>query len=252
MPNASAGPNITDTAQVNTGVITADDIATDAVDSAEIKAQAVGTSEIADLSIVDGDINATAGIVDTKLATISTSGKVSGAALTSLASIPAGAGIIPAANLPSKGISAIFVELKTLAGAFDEVTVAPYRAVNLPNAAATSAYGYFFIPTGFSISSIVMHFTHEDANNGNAVFDYVFSAEAAAGGVQATTDSSVTQVVAIGAAVEKREEATLPATAYDGLTAGRYVTMKITRQGSDGSDTTTSRILVSGVVVTFA
>lgn len=71
MPNASAGKTITDTAQILNGII------------------------------VNDDINSAAGIVDTKLATIATAGKVSGAALTLLANIPAGAGVLPSANLPS-------------------------------------------------------------------------------------------------------------------------------------------------------
>ena len=50
-------------------------------------------------AIVNADIDANAAIVDTKLAQITTASKVSGAALTSLANIPAGAGAIPAANL---------------------------------------------------------------------------------------------------------------------------------------------------------
>ena len=50
-------------------------------------------------SIVNADISASAAIVDTKLATISTASKVSGAALTSASSIPSGAGLIPTANL---------------------------------------------------------------------------------------------------------------------------------------------------------
>ena len=44
----------------------------------------IGTTQIADDSILNADINSAAGIVDTKLATISTAGKVSGAALTLL------------------------------------------------------------------------------------------------------------------------------------------------------------------------
>lgn len=52
-------------------------------------------------SIVNADINSAAAIADTKLATISTAGKVSGAALTSLSSTPSGAGVIPTANLGS-------------------------------------------------------------------------------------------------------------------------------------------------------
>jgi hypothetical protein len=62
---------------------------------------AVTTSKILDGTILNADISGSAGIVDSKLATISTAGKVSGAALTGLSSIPAGAGVIPTANVPS-------------------------------------------------------------------------------------------------------------------------------------------------------
>lgn len=54
-------------------------------------------------SIVNADVGAAAAIVDTKLAQITTASKVSGTAITGLASLPAGAGVIPAANLPSPG-----------------------------------------------------------------------------------------------------------------------------------------------------
>jgi hypothetical protein len=52
-------------------------------------------------AIVNTEIDANAAIADTKLATIATAGKVSGAAFTLLPNIPAGAGVIPAANLPA-------------------------------------------------------------------------------------------------------------------------------------------------------
>jgi len=48
--------------------------------------------------IVNAEIATNASIVDTKLATITTAGTVQGSALTGLANIPAGAGVIPAAN----------------------------------------------------------------------------------------------------------------------------------------------------------
>lgn len=93
MPNITAGNVITDTAQILPGVIVNSDISASA---------AIDYSKLAlALGIVNADISATAAIVDTKLATIATAGKVSGAALTLLANIPAGAGLIPAANLPS-------------------------------------------------------------------------------------------------------------------------------------------------------
>ncbi len=155
------GKTITDSAQVLAGVIQANDLATDAVETLKIKdgnvtkekiAAAAGiedsklatistagkvsgaaltllgnipagggsvpTANIAQLpalgtapsparqtAIVNAEIDAAAAIVDTKLAQIATGGKVSGAALTSLASIPAGAGTIPAANLPATGLT---------------------------------------------------------------------------------------------------------------------------------------------------
>jgi hypothetical protein len=57
---------------------------------------ALGTD--AALLITNAKISASAAIADTKLATISTAGKVSGAALTSLSSVPSGAGALPIAN----------------------------------------------------------------------------------------------------------------------------------------------------------
>ena len=49
--------------------------------------------------ITNDNLSASAAIADTKLANITTAGKVSGASITSLSSIPSGAGAIPAANL---------------------------------------------------------------------------------------------------------------------------------------------------------
>lgn len=51
--------------------------------------------------ILNADINASAAIVDTKLAQITTASKVSGTSITGLASLPSGAGVIPAVNLPT-------------------------------------------------------------------------------------------------------------------------------------------------------
>ena len=53
------------------------------------------------LLITNAKIAAAAGIVDTKLGQITTAGKVSGSAITSLTNLPAGAGTIPLANIPS-------------------------------------------------------------------------------------------------------------------------------------------------------
>jgi len=59
---------------------------------------ALGTDS--DLQITNAKVSASAAIVDTKLAQITTALKVSGTALTGFANIPSGAGVIPIANLP--------------------------------------------------------------------------------------------------------------------------------------------------------
>jgi len=65
------------------------------------------------LQITNAKVAANAGIVDTKLATISTAGKVSGAALTSLASTPAGAGVLPFANGGTNAAGAAWTDYST-------------------------------------------------------------------------------------------------------------------------------------------
>jgi len=65
-----------------TGTAASPAIAASAVTTAKINDGAVTSAKIADGTIVNADINASAAIVDTKLATISTSGKVSNSATT--------------------------------------------------------------------------------------------------------------------------------------------------------------------------
>jgi hypothetical protein len=73
------------TAGTGVAVTNADGSVTVAVDSTVVTTAQTGTvtsTMIADGSIVDADVNASAGIVDTKLATIATAGKVSNSATT--------------------------------------------------------------------------------------------------------------------------------------------------------------------------
>ena len=53
------------------------------------------------LQITNAKVADAAGIVDTKLAQITTAGKVSGSAITLLANVPSGAGVLPIANVPT-------------------------------------------------------------------------------------------------------------------------------------------------------
>jgi hypothetical protein len=74
------------------------------VDGATTSAAEANSNETTLYNLVNGaldteNLSASAGIKATQMATIATAGKVSGAALTSIDSIPAGAGVIPIANL---------------------------------------------------------------------------------------------------------------------------------------------------------
>jgi hypothetical protein len=83
MGNASAVPTataLTGDVTISSSGVTA--ISAGAVVTADIADGAVTSAKIADGAIVNGDINASAAIADTKLATISTAGKVSNSATT--------------------------------------------------------------------------------------------------------------------------------------------------------------------------
>lgn len=122
MPQAFGGSQITNTAQIADGVIVGADIADNAIVTAKIATDGVESSDIKDGEIVNADISASAGIVDTKLATISTAGKVDGAALTNLANIPAGAGLIPVANVPSAGVGQLSSPARSLGTNYQNTT----------------------------------------------------------------------------------------------------------------------------------
>ncbi|MFA6161767.1 MAG: hypothetical protein WC766_06425 [Patescibacteria group bacterium] len=114
MPNATSGNVISSSAQVGADVILTGNIKNGEIVNADIAAAAaivgsklqeltVGANAgvIPSTGIVNAHVAAAAAIVDTKLAQITTASKVDGAAITGLASVPAGAGILPVANTPA-------------------------------------------------------------------------------------------------------------------------------------------------------
>lgn len=103
------------------------------------------------INIVNADISASAAIVATKLATIATAGKVSGAALTSLSSTPSAAGAIPEINLPNSIPDSHFATIATAGkvsgAALTSLSSTPSGAGRLPiaNLASGTADGTKFI-----------------------------------------------------------------------------------------------------------
>ena len=223
-------------------------MADDAIAAAEIAAGAVGSSEIDDLAIVNADISASAAIADTKLDTIATAGKVSGAAITLLTSLPAGAGVIPSANLPSS-VQTLFIAAESSAGAWVEdstVTV----GVQMDDAAATEAYCHVFIPSSATITSIIMVANSGAGQANTAVFDYtaISFGPAAARVTDSTLGVSVTQ----WSVTDQIEHITIPSTVYDGLSKGIPWIIKAERKGAHASDNLTTSLFVHGFLFTLA
>lgn len=103
------------------------------------------------INIVNADISASAAIVATKLATIATAGKVSGAALTSLSSTPSAAGLLPAINLPNSiadsHLATIATAGKVSGAALTSLSSTPSGAGRMPiaNLASGTADGTKFV-----------------------------------------------------------------------------------------------------------
>jgi len=141
MPIASAGNVITSSAQLGADVVltgaikdgeivNADIGAAAAILGSKLQALSVGANAgvIPSTGIVNAHLSGTAGITDANLAQITTANKVHGSALTGLASIPAGAGVIPAANVPGSLAEAGTTVLKT-GGAAGTTAAASYTKV---------------------------------------------------------------------------------------------------------------------------
>ena len=97
------GADVVLTAAIKDGeIVNADLSATAAIAATKIQTLSVGVNGgvLPSTGIADTHLSATAAIADGKLAQITTASKVHGSAITGLASLPAGAGVIPAANLP--------------------------------------------------------------------------------------------------------------------------------------------------------
>ena len=156
--------NIGTSLTIQTTQITAASLAVDAVNTINILNGAVTSAKIADGTIVNADINASAGIVDTKLATIATAGKVSNSATTATTSTTAATialrdsnGIVPSAFIQTgTGATTRTVDAKLK----DTVSVKDFGAVGdgvaddgnairlAVTAVAANGGGQVYLPTG--------------------------------------------------------------------------------------------------------
>ena len=268
MPNFRAGRTITDTAQIVDGVVATADIAADAitkekiaadqVEASEIATGAVGTAEIADGGIGNDDIAAGAGIVDTKLAQIATANKVSGAALITLASIPAGAGVIPSANIPAPTLdNIVFCEPTQADGTVATIvadTTHKLKAANHPNSDNGKSYYSVKVPTGYTSLSGINVIYKSDNNDGTVNLRGPASkidgdAEGAAVVDTAVTDVASTPPATIGQFKVQALNAD-NFNALGTLGADDVIGLELNRDGA--SDTHSGIVRIIGVQFVFA
>lgn len=127
------------------------------------------TAETA-MSVADGAVTtgkiADGAVTDTKLATISTAGKVSGAAITSLSSIPTDAGVLPIVNGGTGSATQNFVGLlgdQTVAGVktFSSFPVTPSSAPTMDYQTANKKYVDGNAPVQVGLGSWVTNSVHD-------------------------------------------------------------------------------------------
>lgn len=112
--------------------------------------------------IVNADVSAAAAIADSKLAQITTASKVSGTALTSLSSVPSGAGVIPAVNLPNSiadsHLATISTAGKVSGAALTSLTSTPSGAGVIPiaNLASGTPTGSKYIRDDGTLQAITL------------------------------------------------------------------------------------------------
>lgn len=260
MPNAQQGFNISDSAQINPGVVTGSDIADDAIDSQHYAADSIDNEHYAPGSITNTEIDANAAIADTKLGTISTAGKVSGAALTSLASTPAGAGVIPSANLPSFSETKRFLAPGAMgfsaSCALGEHTAQGGFILNSPNNADNRFGGFVTVPEGkTSISSVKLLCSKDGAGSENAMLRFMFSKSPIAANAVPTTDVTDSLTAYAIAGSDSFTAVSVPSSAWNGLgslASGDVIGILVYHTSSDASDTLDEALHVSGIEFTFA
>lgn len=245
--------NISASAQIGTGVvestnikdndIAAVDIATDAVAAAEIKDGEVGEAEIGNDAVSLAELKAgTAGNLISFDAAGDPVAVATGTATQVLKSN--GAGAAPTFQDATPVPITFCVAIEKLLGGWDDETL-NMRLITAPDAVPTSGIARFFMPSEGTISSI-QFFIQQTNSGGNWVFDFECTSQS---DETQQTDSALNQLIADGAPNQQIGIRTIPATAYDGLTRGRWWSIKLTRDGGHASDNTTSSTLFGELIV---
>lgn len=128
------------TADIADSQVTKAKLGADCIDATKIEDDAVDSEHIVDGSV--DNVHLAGSIADSKLSQITTASKVSGIALTALASVPAGAGELPNANLAeiaNDKLAQIVTASKVSGIALTALTSIPSAAGAIPTANLTNA-----------------------------------------------------------------------------------------------------------------
>lgn len=124
-------------------------------------------------NITAANISASAAILDTQLNQITTAGKVSGTALTGLASIVSGAGIIPSANLPAAtpNVGMAIQVVNTETGAVSTGTTQMVDDDTIPQSNEGDQYMSLAITPGATTNKLLIEvvFNGASANSRNVI-----------------------------------------------------------------------------------
>lgn len=255
MPFVRAGRTIVSSNQINPGVIVDSDVnASAAIQATKIQELSVGVNGgvLPSTGLANAHVAATAAIAFSKLAALTRGGVLIGST-SDVATVLApgtsgsvlksqGAGADPVWGSTSTPIFlGLTDELNAVAGAVDNMWVR-----QAADGGVVVSMCRFFMPAT-TITSIQLLAKANTSVAGNVVLDFTIADFA--DGAAATTDSSTGNVVSDYASNTLWQLFTIPAAAYNGLTTGRPWTIKVTRQGGDGSDTLGTTLDLAGILV---
>ena len=266
MPTSVGGRRITSTAQLGTGVVESDDIATDTIVAADIAANAIGDSEISahtttkltvpfanvtgtvpEAQIADNAVTLAkmASGTDGNLITYDTSGDPAAVATGDAGEFLKSAGAGAAPSFSSLVPTNVYLPLADAAGAGKNVT-SDTPAINMADGGGTNAYAFGFVPLGTIDKIELVWFGGGTSNNvkmGINATDWVDGT--------ITADNAV-NILADTAGANEAQFSTIDAGGYDGLTQGRCWSFFCQRDGAHANDTAAATIHVMGLLITYS
>ena len=180
---AKLADNSVTSAKIAPGTVIAADIAAGTITATELADGAVTSGKILDGTIVNADINASAAIADTKLATIATANKVSNSATTAT-SANTNSAIVARDSSGNFSAAAATLTSASVSGRFDGTTVREVVIdASVSASVVTADYStgdIFYVGTAPS-SNFTLNLTNAPTDNGKVITVVLFVTQGATG-----------------------------------------------------------------------